>query len=122
MLDGGWSGFPEIFLWHMQMVVLCVFFNQRANLDGAKLLLLKMCFVLNAVVIIKLHCAEMAYPAVALPAMFVLFKFLEWARAYVDQPPASKKEDGASTYFPCVDETQPAVASGDRDPQNDAHE
>ena len=89
MLEGGLGGFPEIFLWHMQMIILCLFFNQRANLDGFKLMLLKLCFVLNAGLLVKMRCAEMAYPAIALPAMFLLFKFLEWARTYIDRPAAA---------------------------------
>lgn len=96
MFDGGLDRFAAMFLWHVQMIVLCVLFTRTATLSAAKIMLLKLLFVVNAFALFKLCSEEMFYPAIALAGMFMLFKFLGWAHSSTDEPPVPAVPEAAA--------------------------
>jgi hypothetical protein len=106
MFDGGLDQLAAMFLWHVQMIVLCVLFTRSANFSAAKIRLLKLLFVVDAFALFKMCSKEMLYPAVVLASMIMLFQFLGWAHSSVDESPTPDVPVAAAP------EKQPAAEDG----------
>lgn len=128
MLAGGLDRFPEAFMWHVQMIILCIIFNARNSQNDAKIILLKVTFVVNAFILCNLRTANVLYMAMVLEHLFLLFAVLGWACDYSgnknaqpspDSDASPVESDAHAVHAEC---SLPPLLVDETSPKNDTQE